>query len=612
MTVFYVAHDFVDSTWYLQQNPDLAAALQANPDWTDRIAATHYALYGAAEQRAPNSWFDATYYQTQNPDLHHLAPHQLLAHFTQHGMAEGRAPNAALSDGQHHIESQLLADYVLQPDNHDLKKAVETYTNSIVQSDLTAAQSALVAHHFFRYGQHEDRQGGIADLDLGRVHTRLDRLADTVQQKNIAKNQAEQAAHDLMAQLTQRFDLAVVSDGGKWDIQDVQQALEQQMDTLGMQVRMQSNSVLAREEPLDAESLAFARAKLQWDLTLQQRYEQVLKDSYGSAAQLHKKMVAYQKLLLAIEQARIDAKAELAKWQVLNPDPDAVGHSLDNPPDAEQASPELIAALQLYDRFVKQKPVLLNGLDKELQKALKKEGFLVGGKEVTLTEEDWVDMVQQVVGGVFNVSDALIGSFLKGQLEKINANKSQLLMARQELKDFDQSVQDYQQLVDAQQQLQNAQAHWQAQQEQWLDSASHLVGTGYDVVLPDDALAQGQLPMVAPEANADLFIYSGQALEVQHFNAQDSFYFGALVDQFHVLPAGTVLDVKPLGGAIDQLDMFALQQGADTILVVETVSFADQSANPVTPHNADFIFLQLQGVNAHQLHFADGWLTLVA
>ncbi len=150
-------------------------------------------------------------------------------------------------------------------------------------------------------------------------------------------------------------------------------------------------------------------------------------------------------------------------------------------------------------------------------------------------------MAQQLVGGVFNVADALFDSPLRVQLEKINTNKSQLLTARQELKDFDKSVQGYQQLVDAQQQLQDAQAHWQAQQQQWLDSASPLVDTGYDVVLPDDALAQGQLPMVVLEANADLFIYSVQALEVLHFNAQDSFYFGALVDQFHVLPAGTVL-----------------------------------------------------------------------
>lgn len=565
-----------------------------------------------AEQYTPYSWFDATYYHSQNPDLHHLDPHQLLVHFMHYGLTEGRAPHGALSDGQRHIDPQLLADYVLHPQNKDIKKAVEYYTNSLVQAELTAAQSAQVAHHFFHYGHLEDRQGGIADLDLGRIHTYLDRLADTVQQKNIAKNQAEQAAHDLMAQLTQRFDLPVVADNGKWDAQDVQQALEQQMDTLGMQLRMQSNSVLAREEPLDAESLAFARAKLQWDLTLQQRYEKTFKDTYGSVVQLHKKMVAYQKLLLAIEHAHIDAKAELAKWQILNPDPDGVQWSISQPPDREKASPELLAALQLHDRLVKQEPAMVSRLDKELHKALKKEGFLVDGQGVALTQQEWVETVQLLGSAFFDVPSTLYGNPLAQQLNQININKMLLTAARQELKDFDKSVQDYQQLVDAQQQLQDAQAHWQDQQEQWLDSASPLVGMGYDVVLPDDALAQGQLPMVVLEANADLFIYSGQALEVLHFNAQDSFYFGALVDQFHVLPAGTVLDAGPIGGTVDQLDMFALQQGADTVLVVETVSFADQSANPITPHNADFIFLQLQGVNAHQLHFADGWLTLVA
>src|SRR5262249_19194076 len=70
-----------DSDWYLEKNPDVAAA-GFNP-------LVHYILQGASERRNPHPCFDLSWYQENNPDVA-AAGVDPLAHFLHHGWREGR------------------------------------------------------------------------------------------------------------------------------------------------------------------------------------------------------------------------------------------------------------------------------------------------------------------------------------------------------------------------------------------------------------------------------------------------------------------------------------------------------------------------------------------
>jgi GT2 family glycosyltransferase/glycosyltransferase involved in cell wall biosynthesis len=68
--------------WYLQQNPDVAAA-GVNP-------LRHYVSIGGCEGRDPNPSFDSDWYLQQYPDVARTGMNPLV-HFLKYGQAEGRA-----------------------------------------------------------------------------------------------------------------------------------------------------------------------------------------------------------------------------------------------------------------------------------------------------------------------------------------------------------------------------------------------------------------------------------------------------------------------------------------------------------------------------------------
>lgn len=160
MANIYTDIKLFDAEYYLANNADVAAAIEG----TDVTAQDHYFLHGAAENRAPNSWFNAAEYVAQNPDLADVDANLLLAHFALHGVNEGRAPNAATAGADGKIKSELLADYVNAEGNEDVKAAIAEITGAPVGAELTAEQAAIAAQHFFNYGINEDRKGGIADV----------------------------------------------------------------------------------------------------------------------------------------------------------------------------------------------------------------------------------------------------------------------------------------------------------------------------------------------------------------------------------------------------------------------------------------------------------------
>ena len=84
-----------DSKYYLENNPDVAAA-GINPLY-------HYLAYGIAEGRNPNPLFDTSYYLKNNPDVA-AAGINPLYHYLTYGIAEGRNPNP-LFDTSYYLEN---------------------------------------------------------------------------------------------------------------------------------------------------------------------------------------------------------------------------------------------------------------------------------------------------------------------------------------------------------------------------------------------------------------------------------------------------------------------------------------------------------------------------
>jgi len=87
----------VDADWYLDQNPDVAAA--------GIDAATHYMQWGWQEGRDPNRLFDTDWYLASNHDVA-AAGVNPLEHYTRHGWREGRDPSSGF-DTSHYLETHV-------------------------------------------------------------------------------------------------------------------------------------------------------------------------------------------------------------------------------------------------------------------------------------------------------------------------------------------------------------------------------------------------------------------------------------------------------------------------------------------------------------------------
>ncbi len=79
-----------DSQYYLEQNPDVAAALAGGDFSGDPLL--HYVESGAQEGRDPNPFFDSDYYLTSNSDVA-AEGFNPLEHYVLFGSGEGRDPS---------------------------------------------------------------------------------------------------------------------------------------------------------------------------------------------------------------------------------------------------------------------------------------------------------------------------------------------------------------------------------------------------------------------------------------------------------------------------------------------------------------------------------------
>ncbi len=145
-----------DPVYYLLQNAELV------PSVSLAQAVQHYLSGGAAQGRAPNSWFDATYYENRWADLTPLGLDDatLFQHYNLFGVWEGRSggPRFDRFDG-----NRYLAD---NPD-------VAAYVDLAIADFLGSRTNGAIAH-FVIYGANEQR----AAFDTTGAAIRLDYTAE--------------------------------------------------------------------------------------------------------------------------------------------------------------------------------------------------------------------------------------------------------------------------------------------------------------------------------------------------------------------------------------------------------------------------------------------------
>lgn len=127
---------FFDAAYYINSNKDVAA------NWQGDVQ-EHFFKYGAAEGRAPSSWFDFQYIRATYSDLAGMTNEQLFNHYNVHGFKEGRVTASAYA-------------------NFDEEAYLATY------ADLGAAgiTAATALNHYLAFGAAENRTAKNEDGSL--------------------------------------------------------------------------------------------------------------------------------------------------------------------------------------------------------------------------------------------------------------------------------------------------------------------------------------------------------------------------------------------------------------------------------------------------------------
>lgn len=126
-----MAVDLFNEQWYLDQNPDVAAAVAAGLT----TAYQHFLAYGQYESRAPSALFDPAFYLDQNPDVAAAVAAGLASayeHFLLYGQSEPRTISPFID--------------------------LAAYANA--NPDLAAIEGLNLYQHLVTYGLHENRDLG--------------------------------------------------------------------------------------------------------------------------------------------------------------------------------------------------------------------------------------------------------------------------------------------------------------------------------------------------------------------------------------------------------------------------------------------------------------------
>ena len=132
-----------DATYYLQQNPDVAAAISRG-QFTS--AQQHYDLFGRFENRNPSAYFSTSFYLSEYPDVARAGVNP-LTHFLTFGLKEGRIANGS-TDALIDANGNGLAD--------EFNATAYLSANPDVAAAVNAGQTTAYKH-FIEFGQFEGR-----------------------------------------------------------------------------------------------------------------------------------------------------------------------------------------------------------------------------------------------------------------------------------------------------------------------------------------------------------------------------------------------------------------------------------------------------------------------
>jgi GT2 family glycosyltransferase len=144
-----------DPTWYLGQNPDVAAA------GIDPLE--HYVKWGAGEGRHPNPLFETAWYLAKNPDVagQELNP---LEHYCEWGVRDGRDPSPLFSTNWYLAQNPDVTAAGLNPLAHYLEHGASEGRDPhpLFETSWYLAQNPEVRglnplEHYLRCGCHHRR-----------------------------------------------------------------------------------------------------------------------------------------------------------------------------------------------------------------------------------------------------------------------------------------------------------------------------------------------------------------------------------------------------------------------------------------------------------------------
>ncbi len=136
-----------DVTYYLKENPDIAAA------GVDPL--THYEDYGWKEGRNPDPYFNTTYYLNQNPDVAATGIDPLI-HYEEYGWKEGRDPSIDFSTSKYLQANPDVVAADVDPLYHFLQYgAPEGRMAFMAQPNAVGPQNPLVDNSYY-FSQYAD------------------------------------------------------------------------------------------------------------------------------------------------------------------------------------------------------------------------------------------------------------------------------------------------------------------------------------------------------------------------------------------------------------------------------------------------------------------------
>lgn len=594
-----------NTAYYLQQNPDVAAALDSG---AIPSAQWHFENFGAAEGRDPNANFDVSYYLSANPDVAAAFENGVINpfdHFLRFGASENRAPSANLEPIAAGFDEEAYLDA-----NPDVAAAV---------------QSGVFAdgyQHWVIYGRYEDSRPE-ATFNGG---TPVSDVADTIDATELTSalntlSDAQQAVTDFLAGLTLDTDF-----DGTVDVQ-AGAATQANVDTALTNALTQINAETTVDDLSADRSDAFNQAIITEQKSVNTQAlntaQQAVNNTTGlskAITQLESAQTNYQTAVTAQTAASTELDGELAKFNTVNDSGNSAGGVLQVVADLAGLS---VGAAVVTDSASDGganndgvNNIIVVGANGQLTaaegvnpstyqgfSALLQDAQAAYSAQSTLTNatSSFESAISNVittdggtVGTITDYYDATTGE-LSSTFDDQATDTAALLDARETVTNFNEAVENYNSAKATSDQL--------ATLNEDVTEARAAI---------EDSKADGGLGVTLLEgtdsftSESDVYLYNeddsaGVTLNAFGDAGQDRIFFGDGY-KFVQIPDGSQITSNV--GDSSALEIFWQQSGSDLKLYVEDQTFAGNGSSA-----SDVTEITLTGVNADDVNFANGYLS---